>query len=170
VELASFRGRDSEEGVPMQRLTLVFAVILSSAILVPAAFAEKPTREPLPAASLVISGSCSFDVQVDFLVNKEFITTFTSGKQIITGRLVVRLTNLSDPTKSTVQQISGPGINDLSDPSTFNLSGTSLVFFPGVLVLTHGPVSLTFDASGNVTSFTQTSASSVDMCAVLADP
>jgi hypothetical protein len=154
----------------MQRLTVALAVILSSAILVPAALADKPTREPLPAASLVISGSCSFDVQVDFLVNKEFITTFTSGKQIITGRLVVRLTNLSDPTKSAVVQISGPGINDLSDPSTFNLTGTSVVFFPGVLALTHGPVSLTFDPSGNVTSFTQRSASSVDMCAVLADP
>jgi hypothetical protein len=154
----------------MQRLTVAFAVILSSAILVPTALADKPTREPLPAEPFVISGSCSFDVQADFLVNKEFITTFTSGKQIITGRLIVRLTNLSDPTKSTVLQISGPGIEDLSDPSTFNLSGTSLVFFPGVLALTRGPVSLTFDESGNVTSFTQTSASSVDMCAVLADP
>jgi hypothetical protein len=40
----------------------------------------------------------------------------------------------------------------------------------GVLVLTHGPVSLTFDEDGNVTSFTQTSQSSVDLCAVLADP
>jgi hypothetical protein len=154
----------------MQRLTLVFAVILSSAILAPAALADKPTREPLPSPSFFISGSCSFDVQLDILVNKEFITTFTSGKQIITGRLVVRVTNLSDPTKSAVLQVSGPGIEDLSDPSTFNLSGTSLIFFPGVLALTHGPVSLTFDASGNVTSFTQTSASSVDMCAVLADP
>lgn len=154
----------------MQRLTLVFAVILSSAILAPAALADKPTTEPLPSPSFFISGSCSFDVQLDILVNKEFITTFTSGKQIITGRLVVRVTNLSDPTKSAVLQVSGPGIEDLSDPSTFNLSGTSLIFFPGVLALTHGPVSLTFDASGNVTSFTQTSASSVDMCAVLADP
>jgi hypothetical protein len=154
----------------MQRLTLIFAVILSSAILAPAALADKPTREPLPSPSFFISGSCSFDVQLDILVNKEFITTFTSGKQIITGRLVVRVTNLSDPTKSAVLQVSGPGIEDLSDPSTFNLSGTSLIFFPGVLALTHGPVSLTFDASGNVTSFTQTSASSVDMCAVLADP
>lgn len=109
-------------------------------------------------------------MRVDVLVNKEFITTFTSGKQIITGRLVVRVTNLSNPSKSAVLQISGPGIEDLSNPSTFNLSGTSLIFFSGVLALTRGPVSITFDASGNVTSFTQTSASSVDICAVLADP
>jgi hypothetical protein len=119
---------------------------------------------------LTVSGSCSFDVRIDFLANKEFITTFTSGKQIITGRLVVRVTNLENPSKSRVLNVSGPGIEDLSDPSTFNLSGSSLVFFPGVFLLTHGPVTLTFDANGNVTSFTQTSQSSVDVCAVLADP
>lgn len=109
-------------------------------------------------------------MQVDVLVNKEFITTFTSGKQIITGRLVVRLTNLSNPAKSVVVQINGPGIEDLSNPSVVNLSGSSLIFFPGVFVLTRGPVSVTFDQNGNVTSFTQTSASSVDLCALLADP
>jgi hypothetical protein len=147
----------------MHRLVVPLAAILSSALLVPAALADKPIREPLPAPPFfLVTDSCSFDVRVDVLVNKEFITTFTSGKQIITGRLVARVTNLDDPSKSRVLQISGPAINDLADPSTFNLSGSSLVFFPGVMVLTHGPVSLTFD------SFTQTSASSVDVCALLA--
>jgi hypothetical protein len=153
----------------MHRLVVPLAAILTSALLVPAALADKPIREPQPAPpSLTVSGSCSFDVRVDFLVNKEFSKTFASGKQIITGRLVVRVTNLENPSKSKVLNISGPGKEDLSDPSTFNLSGSSLVFFPGVLLLTHGPVSLTFDANGNVTSFTQTSASSVDLCALLA--
>jgi hypothetical protein len=147
----------------MHRLVVPLAAILTSALLVPAALADKPIREPLPAPPFfLVTDSCSFDVRVDVLVNKEFITTFTSGKQIITGRLVARVTNLDDPSKSRVLQISGPAINDLADPSTFNLSGSSLVFFPGVMVLTHGPVSLTFD------SFTQTSASSVDLCALLA--
>lgn len=155
----------------MYRFTAALAAILTSALFAPAALADKPIREPLPAPpSLTVSGSCSFDVEIEFLVNKEFATTFTSGKQIITGRLVVRVTNLEDPSKSRVLQISGPGIEDLSDPSTFNLTGSSLVFFPGVLRLTRGPVTLTFDANGNVTSFTQTSASSIDICAVLADP
>jgi hypothetical protein len=154
----------------MHRLVVALAVILTSALVVPAALADKPIREPLPAPNLTVSGSCSFDVRIDFLANKEFITTFTSGKQIITGRLVVRVTNLENPSKSRVLNVSGPGIEDLSDPSTFNLSGSSLVFFPGVFLLTHGPVTLTFDANGNVTSFTQTSQSSVDVCAVLADP
>jgi hypothetical protein len=147
----------------MHRLVVPLAAILTSALLVPAALADKPIREPAPTPPfLTVSGSCSFDVRIDFLVNKEFITTFTSGKTLITGRLVVRVTNLDDPSKSRVLQISGPAINDLADPSTFNLSGSSLIFFPGVMVVTHGPVSLTSD------SFTQTSASSVDVCALLA--
>jgi hypothetical protein len=109
-------------------------------------------------------------VRIDILVNKEFITTFTSGKQLVTGRLIVRVTNLDDPSKSRVLNVSGPGKSDLADRSTVPLSGSSLIFFPGVLRLTHGPVSLTIDADGNVTSFTQTSASSVDLCALLAHP
>jgi hypothetical protein len=155
----------------MHRLVVALAAVLSAGLIVPAALGDKPVREPLPAPPfLIVSGSCSFDVRIDILVNKEFITTFPSGKQIISGRLVVRVTNLEHPSKSRVLNVSGPGKEDLADPSTFNLSGSSLIFFPGVLVLTHGPVSLTFDEDGNVTSFTQTSQSSVDLCAVLADP
>jgi hypothetical protein len=148
------------------RFAVAIAAITSTvALLAPMASADQPTRQPLPQpSSFTISGSCAFDVQLDVLVNQEYITTFTSGKQIITGRLVVRLTNLSHPSKSTVVQINGPGIEDVSNPSVFNLSGSSLFFFPGVLLLTHGPVTASPD------SFTQTSASSVDLCRVLADP
>jgi hypothetical protein len=153
----------------MHRLVLALAALLTSALLVPAALADKPIKESLPAPPFAtISDSCAFDVRVDFLVNKEFIKVFTSGKTLITGRLVVRVTNLDNPSKSRVLNISGPGKDDLADPSTIHLSGSSLVFFPGVLLLTHGPVTLTIDADGNVTSFTQTSASSVDVCALLA--
>jgi hypothetical protein len=155
----------------MHRLVVALAVVLTSGLAAPAALADKPIKEPVPAPPfLTVTGSCSFDVRIDFLANKEFSKTFTSAKQIITGRLVVRVTNLEDPSNSRVLNISGPGKEDISDPSTFNLSGSSLVFFPGVLVLTHGPVSLTFDEDGNVTSFTQTSQSSVDLCRVLGDP
>jgi hypothetical protein len=152
----------------MHRLTAVLAAMVGAAVLVTAALAERPSREPLPAPStFTISGSCTFDVRADVLVNKEFATTFTSGKQIVTGRLVIRLTNLQDPSKSVVLNVSGPGIEDLSNPQVFNLSGTSLIFFPGTLALTKGPVSVTFDENGNITSFTETSAAAVDLCAVL---
>jgi hypothetical protein len=157
----------------MRTSTSVLAAILVSILAVPAALADRPVRQPLPAPpSFTISGSCSFDVNADVLVNKEFATTFSNGMQIITGRLVVRLTNAANPSKSVVVQVNGPGKEDLANPSTFNLSGSSLIFGPGVggLLLTRGPVSLTFDENGNVASVTQTSASSVDLCTVLADP
>jgi hypothetical protein len=163
--------QSGEKELPMHRLIAALAVLASATVLAPSALADPPTREPLPQPpTFTITGSCAFDVQFDVLVNKEFITTFTSGRQIITGRLVVRLTNMSHPSKSLVLQINGPGINDLAAPSVLNLSGSSLIFFPGVLALTRGPTSLTFDEEGNVISFTRTSASSVDLCAVLADP
>jgi hypothetical protein len=155
----------------MRGFTAAVAALAAATVLVPIALADKPVREPLPAPpTFTIQGSCPFDVRVDTLVNKEFVTTFASGKVIITGRLVVRVTNVEQPSKSLVLQISGPGIEDNSNPSVFNLSGTSLIFFPGTLLLTRGPISLTFDESGNVVSFSQTSAASVDLCAVLADP
>src|SRR5215213_450675 len=155
----------------MHRLIAALAVLASATVLTPSAVADPPTREPLPTSpTFTIVGSCAFDVQFDVLVNKQFITTFTSGRQIITGRLVVRLTNVSDPSKSLVLQINGPGINDLASPNVVNLSGSSLIFLPGVLELTRGPIVLTFDEEGNLISFVKTSSSSVDLCAVLADP
>jgi hypothetical protein len=152
----------------MYRVTLVLATLAAAALLVPAAFADKPSRQPLPAPpTFTITGACTFDVQVDILRNKEFITAFSSGKLIITGQLFVRVTNLSTG-ESIDLNISGPGIEDAATfPSTFNLSGTSLIWFPGLVALTRGPVTLTTDASGNVTSFTQTSASSLDLCKAL---
>ena len=154
----------------MKLLGAVLATLAAASLAVPVALADQPSRQPLPLpSSFTISGSCSFDVRLDVLANKEYAITFASGKQIITGQLFVRLTNLSKPSKSIVLNVSGPGIEDLSNPSAFNLSGTSLVFFPGVLLLTRGPVTVTADQNGNLT-FTQTSASAVDLCAVLADP
>lgn len=149
----------------------IVTAAVTSVLVAPAAIGNTPVRQPLPAPpSFTISGSCAFDVKADVVVNKEFITTFSNGMQIITGRLVIRLTNADKPSKSVVVQVNGPGKEDVANPATFNLSGNSLIFFPGVLSLTRGPVSLTVDANGNVVSFTQTSASSVDLCAVLADP
>jgi hypothetical protein len=151
----------------MHRITLVLAALAGAALLVPAALADKPSRDPLPAPpTFTISGSCTFDVQVDILRNKEFITAFSSGKLIITGQFFVRVTNL-DTGEYLDLNISGPAINDAATfPSTFNLSGTSLVWFPGTLFVSRGPITITTDASGNVT-WTQTSASSLDLCKAL---
>ena len=156
----------------MKRLSLVLGLAVAVALLLPSvAAADKPIREGLPAEDFTIQGSCAFDVDLQVLVNKEFITTFSDGRQLITGRLVVRLTNVATG-KSIDLNISGPGfITPHADGSvTFELSGRSLVFLPGLLELTSGPVVLEIDPAGNVVSYAKTSAAAVDLCAVLADP
>jgi hypothetical protein len=151
----------------MHRLFVVLATVVALGLLVPATvLAQKPTRDPLPAGPVTVSGSCSFDVLVEIVENKEFITVFSSGKTIITGQLFLRVTNLSTG-KTMLLNVSGPGINNLADTSTFNLSGTSLIWFPGSLLLTKGPVTLTLDAEGNVIGFNATSKGGINLCTAL---
>jgi hypothetical protein len=156
----------------MKRLVFMTGLALAAALLVPSvAAADQPIREGLPAEDFTIEGSCAFDVDVQILVNNEFITTFSNGRQLITGALKVRLTNV-ETGKSIDLNISGPGfITPHEDGSvTFELSGRSLVFDLGLLELTSGPAILEFDPAGNLVSYTKTSAATVDLCAVLADP
>jgi hypothetical protein len=150
----------------MKRLTFVIGLAVAAALLVPGvAAADKPIREGLPAEDFTIQGSCAFDVDLQVLANKEFITTFSDGRQLI------RLTNV-DTGKSIDLNISGPVfITPHADGSvTFELSGRSLVFLPGLLELTSGPAVLEIDPAGNVVGYAKTSAAAVDLCAVLADP
>jgi hypothetical protein len=152
----------------MHRLFVVLATVVALGLLMPAAvLAQKPSREPLPAGPVTVTGSCSFDVLVEVVENREFITVFSSGKTIITGKLFVRVTNLSPGGKSMVLNVSGPGINNIADTSTFNLSGTSLIWFTGSMLLTKGPVTLTLDAQGNVIGFNATSKGGVNLCNAL---
>jgi len=144
----------------------------------PVAAADQPVREGLPSEDFTLDAAiCGFPVDVNILTNNEFITTFSSGNQIITGRLVVEL---SGNGKTITEQISGPVFitTDESGTTTVTLTGTSLLFFSpgelgpgseGLLLLTRGPVTLVFGESG-IQSFDRTSASTVDVCAVLADP
>ncbi|MDQ3865742.1 MAG: hypothetical protein M3304_02775 [Actinomycetota bacterium] len=154
-----------------------FAVLAAA----PQAIADQPLREGLPAEPFTLDASiCGFPVDVTFPTNREFITTFSSGKQIVTGALIAQLTN-TETGKSIEINISGPGIltTDESGTTTFMLLGRSLVFFsPGQLgpgsapelLLTSGPATIVFDENGVVQSFERTSASAQDLCAILADP
>src|SRR5919204_116202 len=94
----------------MKRLALFGALVLASLLLASTAGATRPDRFFLPADDSVISGVCSFDVDLHVIQNNEYITVFSDGHFIVTGALMVRLTNLSDPTNSMVLNIPGPGI------------------------------------------------------------
>ena len=160
-----------------------FAVTLIAALvaLVPAPVgAEKPAREGLPAAPFTLDASiCGFAVDVAFPTNKEFITTFSNGKQIVTGSLFGTLTNEQN-NKSLTINISGPGsiVTDTNGNTIFTLSGRSLIYLfpgqlgpgsPGLLILTSGPVTFVYGPNGNIVSFHRTSASVQDLCSALAD-
>jgi len=136
--------------------------------LAPAAGAEKPAREFIPAADFVIEGSCSFDVGAHFVVNKEYGITFSNGSTLVTGALKVTLTNLSNPSKSITLNIPGPGLLTFNSDGglTIDARGPWLFFFPGVLLYSTGHSLLNISAAG-VFSLTQQGGTSTDLCAVL---
>lgn len=167
----------NERSLPLFRFPAALVSVLCALLFIPVALADGPVREPTPpppGTSFTLHGICPFDVQLTLLVNNESTATFSSGQQIVTGRLVVGLENLNTH-KSIVLNISGPTFTAVGS-STLTLSGSSLLFYfpgdlgpgaPGALLLTHGPVTITFDATGTITSVSRTSASATDQCAAL---
>jgi hypothetical protein len=93
-----------------------------------------PTREPVFVGAETISGVCSFPVRLTPLVNREIVKVFPSGRALVTGRLLVRLTNMRTRASLVV---------NASGPATFVPRGDSfvvyargralLIFFPGEL-------------------------------------
>lgn len=105
-------------------LSLVLASALLLVSAVPVAADGKPTRVFLPAGTVTTTAGqvCPFALQQEVLVNQEYGIIFTDAAGqpthiIITGRFVVRLTNL-DSGNSMVLNASGPGT------LTFNADGT----------------------------------------------
>jgi hypothetical protein len=165
----------------VRRYAAIFVVAVAALAAAPEAVGDQPIREGLPNALFTVDASvCGFAVDVTIPTNREFITTFSNGKQIITGALFTTLTN-TETQKSVTVNVSGPGtiVTDANGITTFTLAGRSLLFFlpdqlgpgePGILALTSGPVTLVFDQSANILSFDRTSASVQDLCTVLASP
>jgi hypothetical protein len=162
----------------VKRAILILTTALAVSALAPAASANKPVREFLPAEDFVIEGICTFPVGVDILANNEFTTTFSDGRQLFTGVLKVELTNLDNPSKSLEVNISGPGVATMTEEGEFTLKaeGRWLFFFfpgdlgpgdPGLLAVTTGLATLKVDAEGNQ-SFTHTGGTTTDVCAALA--
>jgi hypothetical protein len=161
-------------------IRLVLLSLAAVATLMPtSAFADQPVREGLPNGPLTLDAAiCGFAVDLTNPTNREFVTTFSSGKQIITGALTQTLTN--DQTgKSITINISGPGtiVQNSDRTQTFSLKGRSLIWLypnqlsqgsPGRLMWTSGPVVFHVDANFNILSFDITSARVLDLCAALA--
>jgi hypothetical protein len=123
----------------------------------------------------VLSGYCPFDVQFNFLVDKEKIHEKKGGIEIITGALKLRLVNL-ETNASLEVNVPGPGWTvPKPDGSTDTYMGPWILAIPeGVLpgftprmFLSKGRVVAGLDAAGNYTSMTL-HGKVVDLCAALA--
>jgi hypothetical protein len=150
---------------------LVLCGTVAALTLVSEAAADKPARTFLPASDFTISGTCSFDVGVHVLVNEEYTITFTNGQTLVQGALKVRLTNLSDPSKSIDLNIPGPGLFTTASDGTVTIDtrGPWLIFFTDTLVYTTGHSTQVITPDGTFT-FTQQGGTTTDLCAVLGAP
>jgi hypothetical protein len=86
-------------------------VVVLAALLAPGALAQKgPQKEPLPFEPMEFAAGevCPFAVKIESVANKEMTKTLPNGRQVINGRLTLRVTNL-DANRSMVVNASGPG-------------------------------------------------------------
>ncbi len=154
----------------MKRLALL-GIALGAMVVPAGAMADQPTREPLPVGPFTFPNVCGgFDVLLEPLQENETLMTFTdeSGevvKLIVTGALRLRLTNL-DTGKSIVVNVPGPQqIRIGADGPLTNTAVGPWIHLTeeGLLVLTRGQIVL-----GE--PFETLRGTSVDLCALLADP
>jgi hypothetical protein len=161
----------------MRRLALILILLVGLFAFVTAAAAKKPTKTPLPASDFTISGSCSFDVGVHILVNKEQAITFSDGRFTVNGALKLQLMNLSNQ-KSIKVNAPGPGHYTPASDGSLTLKATGpWVFFwpagalgpgtPGALLHTTGRAIAHISPSGVIDSFTHDQGTTTDLCAVL---
>ena len=156
-------------------IVLAIAAVLFSAA---GAAAAGPVRQPVeypPEGFFLPAGSaCEFDLQVDFPVNREKMTTFMDSegnpiRSLITGSLVVRLTNVENDA-STVINISGPLrlVFDEDGTATQYFHGRSIAFFDGIFYLAIGRHLFLVDQTGfGVIEEGRKSGRSIDVCATL---
>ena len=163
------------------RRSVAAVVLIAVAVVfgsVGAASASPPSSEPVPIPpSFTVEGICSFTVQIDVLMNREKITTFSDGTQLVTGAVKMRLTNTSNPDNSLVLNPSGPArLVPLGDGTVLQTGlGLGLQPFPAEASITgnaeflliSGPEVLKFYPDG---SFEEINRGHVklDVCAALA--
>jgi hypothetical protein len=165
----------------MRRFLVLPLALLALLVTAPTASADKPLRFPAEGPStLVLSGICSFDVQLDVLVNTQKVMVFSDGRTIVNGNFVVRATNLANRANSIVLESSGPLFFTPNDDGTTNVrgTGTNIWYFfpgqiapgsPGAVYLVRGLSTEIVDASGvPITGTFHHSGYIEDLCVTLA--
>jgi hypothetical protein len=133
---------------------------------------------PHPTASaqgMPLEGVCAFPVLGEVLVDQTAARGQNPFRLIVTGRLVVRVTNLSTG-KSLVLNASGPTFitSNPDGTSTYVYRGRAIIaLFPGEaegpqLFVNSGQVTLTLNAAGRATQVVRQTGHKEDLCAALA--
>jgi len=164
----------------MRRGILLFLTVLVGLAVVPAATANKPTREIIPAPNdRVITGQCTFPV-LGHIDGKEIDTTFTdkTGNPIkllgVFPGNTLTLTNLVTSKSITVGATGSFQLRVEPDGSGTGMvtglgawpDGNPVTGEPGIWYQS-GRVTATFDAEGNTTSIKSTG-KLVNLCTQLA--
>jgi hypothetical protein len=164
----------------VKRPVAVLLGVVPALLLAPAASADKPVKEPLPAVDVTLAGVCSFDVLQEITTNKELIKTFANGRQLITGAFRVRVTNLDTESRyrclpRSEHPWSRSRHRDSDGSVTRESHGPWLIWFfegdlgpgsPGQHFVNKGNFVQTFYPDGRVTIDQQTG-SQTDICAAL---
>jgi hypothetical protein len=164
----------------MRRGILLFLTVLVGLAVVPAATANKPTREIIPALNdRVITGQCTFPV-LGHIEGNEIDTTFTdkAGNPIkllgVFPGNTLTLTNLDTSKSITVGATGSFQLRVEPDGSGTGMvtglgawpDGNPVTGEPGIWYQS-GRVTATFDAEGNTTSIKSTG-KLVNLCTQLA--
>jgi len=158
----------------MKKLLLLLPVVLVLLSTSTALASGKPERvfAPIPQP-LVVSGSCSFDVDVTVVKNNEYFKNFNDAngnlvRQLVNGSLVVTLTNLSNGHSITVN-ISGPAYATFNADGSYvqKYEGLSAIFLPNLFILTSGRVDVEYFPDADPVIL-RMSGSQRDVCTLIA--
>jgi hypothetical protein len=152
--------------------------VLGLAVLTVALLAGNASADPNPNSGRVpvtpppddvFTGVCPFPVLIETLAIKEYSKTHKNGVEIITGRLVVRVTN-TETGESRVYNISGPGqITRDGAIETDVFLGRALLFDPSFgMLVTSGRVVATFNSETGEFRIVSRRGHVEDVCATLA--
>jgi hypothetical protein len=174
-------------GIAMRRLAMIVALgavmgLFGGMMAASPALARGPQWEFQPADPVTLPADfCGFEVGLSFPVDREYSKVLKAGDGsmifLSTGALTVLATNLSTG-KTSSANISGPGkVTTFPDGSvTYSKKGLSgFVLSPAdaqrfgvpTLGVTAGAQTQSFDADGNLTSFSLQGHVVLDTCAAL---
>ena len=158
----------------MKKLLVLLPVVLVLLSTSTAFASGKPERiyAPIPQP-FVVSGSCSFDVDVIVVKNNEYFINFYDAngnvvRQLVGGSLVVTLTNLSNHHSITVN-VSGPAYATFNADGSYvqKYEGLSAIFLPNVFILTSGRVDVEYFPDADPVIL-RMSGSQRDVCTLIA--